>query len=81
MVLQMSRPHRHPRTWVYYFRQKTPAGLRAKFGKSEAYWSLRTKDAAEAKVLHAEAARRQTLVWESLKAEPSAIPHKLSVVE
>ncbi len=76
MVLHMSRPHRHPKTGVYYFRQKTPADLRSKFGKAEAVWSLKTKDPTEAKIRHSEAARRQALVWESLRALPAAIPHK-----
>lgn len=48
MVLHMSRPFKHPKTGVFYFRQKTPADLRRIFGKAEVSWSLKTKDEAEA---------------------------------
>ena len=76
MVLHMSRPFKHPKTGVFYFRQKTPADLRKIFGKSEVIWSLRTKDEAEAKLRHAEAFQKQARVWQSLRARPEPIPHK-----
>ncbi len=76
MVLQMSRPHKDKNTGIYYFRQKTPADLRQKYGKSEVGWLLRTKCKDEAKLRHAEALRKQALIWQSLRAEPGALPHK-----
>ncbi|MFO8127511.1 DUF6538 domain-containing protein, partial [Yoonia sp.] len=76
MVLQMSRPHKNPKSGVYYFRQKTPTDLRAAFGKAEVSRSLHTKDAEEAKDRHAEESRKQALVWQSLRARPCPIPHK-----
>ncbi|WP_159441433.1 DUF6538 domain-containing protein [Gemmobacter megaterium] len=69
----MSRPHKHPKTGVYYFRQKTPADLREKFGKPDASWSLRTKDTVEAKARHAEAQAKQNKVWAALRAEPKGL--------
>ena len=82
MILHMPRPHKHPKTGVYYFRQKTPADLRQIFGKAEISWSLRTKDEEVAKIRNAEAVHKQALVWQSLRASPSALPHKqiLSIV-
>lgn len=76
MILHMSRPVKNPRTGVFYFRQKTPADLRKVFGKAEVGWSLRTKDADEAKVRNAEAFQKQSRVWQSLRAKPEPIPHK-----
>jgi len=76
MVLQMSRPHKNPKTGVYYFRQKTPADLRAAFGKSEAVKSLHTKDPDHARQRHVVEAAKQANIWQSLRATPSALPHK-----
>lgn len=76
MILHMSRPVKNPRTGVFYFRQKTPADLRKVFGKAEVGWSLRTKDADEAKVRNAEAFQKQSRVWQSLRAKPEPLPHK-----
>ena len=44
MVLMMSRPHKHPKTGVYYFRRAVPADLRTIIGKREELRSLGTKD-------------------------------------
>src|SRR5574343_476710 len=76
MVLQMVRPHKHPKSGVYYFRQKTPADLVATFGRKEVCWSLRTKDPAEAKERTAEAMRKQAMVWAALRNRPAPLPHK-----
>ncbi|WP_217646631.1 DUF6538 domain-containing protein, partial [Pseudorhodobacter antarcticus] len=76
MVLHMSRPHKNPKTGVYYFRQKTPADLRAIFGKSEVIKSLNTKEPELARQRHTVEAARQASIWQSLRATPSALPHK-----
>lgn len=76
MVLPVSRPHKHPKTGVYYFREKVPAELRSAFGKVEVSRTLGTKDPAEAKVRHAEEKRKQALIWQALRAKPEAVPHK-----
>jgi len=73
MVLAMTRPQKHRKTGVYYFRQQTPADLRHKFGRAEVSWSLRTKDPAEAKARHAEAQAKQNKVWAALRAEPKGL--------
>ncbi|WP_229447877.1 DUF6538 domain-containing protein [Nitratireductor sp. B36] len=72
----MSRPQKHPKSGVYYFRQKTPADLVAIFGKKEISWSLRTKDPDEAKRRNADAVRKQAMVWERLRKRPEPLPHK-----
>jgi integrase len=76
MVLPMSRPQKHPKTGVYYFREKVPADLRSAFGKVEVTRTLGTKDPAEAKVRHAEEKRKQALIWQTMRAKPEPIPHK-----
>lgn len=75
MVLQMARPHKHPKTGIYYFRQKTPADLVAAVGKKEVSWSLGTKDPERAKTLHALAAQKQATVWERYRKRPEPLPH------
>ena len=79
MVLPMSRPQKHPKTGVYYFREKVPADLRSAFGKVEVSRTLGTKDPAEAKVRHAEEKRKQALVWQSMRAKPGPLSHKVIV--
>ena len=76
MVLHMSRPHKNSKTGVYYFRQKTPADLRQAFGKSEVVRSLHTKEPELARHNHAIEAAKQASIWQSLRATPSALPHK-----
>lgn len=76
MVLPMPRPHKHPKTGIYYFRQKTPVDLVAVFGKNEAGWSLRTKDPEEAKVRNIEAVRKQGMIWAALRKRPEPLPHQ-----
>ncbi len=36
MVLPMPRPHKHPKTGIYSFRQKTPVDCVVVFGKKVA---------------------------------------------
>jgi hypothetical protein len=50
MVLAMSRPVKHPKTGIYYFRKAVPEDLRALVGKREEKISLGTKNPAEAKL-------------------------------
>lgn len=76
MVLPMPRPHKHPKTGIYYFRQKTPVDLVDVFGKKEVGWSLKTKDPEEAKVRNVEAVRKQAMLWESLRRRPEPLPHQ-----
>ncbi len=43
MALGMARPHKHPRTGVYWFRRRVPERLRTVVGKTEEIHSLKTK--------------------------------------
>jgi hypothetical protein len=43
MVLSMSRPWKHPRTGVYYFRKVVPEAMRELVGKVEVRRTLGTK--------------------------------------
>jgi integrase len=53
MVLAMTRPWKHPDTGIYWFRKRVPLALQAKVAKTEEKFSLKTRDPAEAKRLHA----------------------------
>jgi hypothetical protein len=44
MALAMSRPHKHPKTGVYWIRKRVPADLVPVVGKAEVTRSLGTKD-------------------------------------
>lgn len=76
MILPMARPHKNPKTGIYYFRQKTPADLREVYGKAEAARSLRTKDPEIARARHVDEVVKQTRIWQSLRAAPTTLPHK-----
>lgn len=67
MVLSMTRPHKHPKTGVYWFRKAVPKDLRGVLGKTEFIQSLRTKDVAEARKAHAELAAEIEARWGSLR--------------
>lgn len=49
MVLAMSRPVKHRKTGVYWFRKRVPADIAALTGRKEAIRTLGTKDPEEAK--------------------------------
>jgi hypothetical protein len=55
MALAMARPWKHPKTGIYWLRKRVPDDLRPILGKREEKASLGTRDAAEAKRLHAQA--------------------------
>ncbi|MCB5410526.1 site-specific integrase [Pseudogemmobacter faecipullorum] len=76
MVLQMSRPHKNPKSGVYYFRQKTPADLVTVFRRKEVSRSLRTKDPHEAKLRNVDEVRKQELIWAALRKRPEPLPHQ-----
>jgi hypothetical protein len=58
MALQMSRPYKHPRNGVYYFRQRVPTDLRPLLGDKIVSRSLRTKEPSQAKILNAGEVRK-----------------------
>jgi hypothetical protein len=67
VVLQMSRPWRHPRTGMYWFRKAIPDDLRPILGKREEKFSLRTKNPGEAQALHARRAAEIAEKWARLR--------------
>jgi integrase len=67
VVLQMSRPWRHPRTGMYWFRKAIPGDLRRILGKREEKFSLRTKSPGEAQALHAKRAAEIAEKWARLR--------------
>lgn len=79
MVLAMSRPHKHPKTGVYYFRRAVPGDLRAIIGKREEKISLRTKDPAEAKAAYVKVAADVENRWKVLRSAPARLTHRQTV--
>jgi hypothetical protein len=53
MALAMARPWKHPKTGIYWLRKGVPNDLRTAVGKREEKFTLKTRDPAEAKRLHA----------------------------
>jgi Domain of unknown function (DUF6538) len=71
MVLPMSRPWKHPKTGVYYYRRVVPAAMRPIVGKVEERRTLGTKDPRQAALRHAEVAAKVAAEWEALRQGPS----------
>ncbi|MBU1313958.1 MAG: phage integrase N-terminal SAM-like domain-containing protein [Alphaproteobacteria bacterium] len=76
MVLAMTRPWKHPRTSVYYLRQRVPADLVATVGKKEVKVSLRTKDPTEAKLRHVTALQKIQDQWRLARAKSEPLTQK-----
>ncbi|SBW12739.1 Site-specific recombinase XerD [uncultured Alphaproteobacteria bacterium] len=76
MVLAMSRPVKHPKTGVYYFRKAVPEDLRTLVGKREEKVSLGTKNPADAKLAHARIAEEVEARWKALRSQPEPLTHK-----
>lgn len=72
MVLAMSRPSRHPKTGIFWLRKRVPSDLVARVGRAIEYFSLQTREPAEAKQRHAEAVARLEARWAELRrGEPA----------
>lgn len=67
MVLAMSRPARHPKTGIFWLRKRVPSDLVARVGRAIEYFSLQTREPAEAKQRHAEAVARLEARWTELR--------------
>lgn len=76
MALQMARPYKHPKTGIYYYRQKIPADLRPKLGDKIISRSLHTRDPQTAKTRNAEEVRKQALLWDRYRKEPEPLTQK-----
>jgi integrase len=72
----MSRPFKHPKTGVYYYRRVVPEALRALVGKREVRVSLKTKDPREAASRHPAVAAKVTAQWDALRREPEPLTLK-----
>ena len=67
MVLSMSRPFKHPKTGIYYFRRVVPLDIRPVVGKWEDKRTLGTKDPTVARKLHAVVAATVEREWSDLR--------------
>lgn len=76
MVLAMSRPTKHTKTGVYYFRKAVPEDLRSLVGKREEKISLGTKNPADAKLAHARIAEEVEARWKALRSQPEPLTQK-----
>jgi integrase len=72
MALAMARPWKHPKTGIYWLRKRVPDDLRALVGKQEYKRSLKTKDPAEAKRLHAASLAEIESLWSALRKPVAA---------
>ncbi|OCC02388.1 hypothetical protein BA190_23985 [Labrys sp. WJW] len=70
MALTMSRPFKHPKTGVYYFRKAVPDDLRALVGRREEKRTLRTKDPREARERFTKVAAEVASEWMRLRSNP-----------
>lgn len=70
MVIPMARPWKHPKTGVYYFRKRVPAGLVRKVGRAIEKGSLGTKNEREANKLFTLVAAEYEHRWEQLRSIP-----------
>ena len=76
MVLAMSRPHKHPRTGVYWFRRRVPTDLVERVGRREVTQSLGTRDPAEAKQRYATVLADYEAQWANLRAGARALTER-----
>ena len=76
MALAMARPWKHPKTGIYWLRKRVPEDLRPILGKREEKRSLGTRDAAEAKRLHAQALAELEQRWANLRAPSKPISER-----
>jgi hypothetical protein len=70
MTLAMTRPWKHPKTGMFWQRKCVPDDLRDIIGKREEKRSLKTKNAAEAKLRLAHALAELETMWANLMRGP-----------
>ena len=73
-ALQMARPYKHPRTGVYYFRQRVPTDLRPLVGDKIVSRSLGTKEPETAKLRNVDEVRKQAVIWAGHRKKPEPLP-------
>lgn len=67
MVLNMSRPVRHPKTGIFWLRKRVPVDVEKRFGRKIVTKSLGTRDPEEAKRAHSEALLELEGRWAALR--------------
>lgn len=72
----MSRPFKHPKTGVYYYRRVVPEDMRTLVGKREVRLSLGTKDPREAASRHPLVAAKVAAHWAALQEGPKPLTLK-----
>lgn len=72
----MSRPQKHPKTGVYWFRKRVPTDLIPVLGKREEKRSLRTKDPGQAKIEHARVSAGVEAQWQELRKGVQTLSQK-----
>jgi integrase len=73
MVVGTARPHKHPKTGVFWFRKAVPKALQAVVGKLEELRSLRTKDPVKA---HASIAAEVEAHWKALRSPAQVLTNR-----
>jgi hypothetical protein len=73
MVLSMSRPWKHPKTGIYYYRKVVPKAMRKLVGLVEVRQTLGTKDPREAALRHTQVAATVAAEWEALRRGPKPL--------
>lgn len=73
MVLAMSRPTKHRKTGVYWFRKRLPADIAVLTGRKEVNKTLGTKDPEEAKRKYAEVLAGFEREWAQLRLGNSSV--------
>lgn len=72
MRFRVSRPHKHPKSNIPWFRLAVPKDVREKVGKTEIKQSLGTTDSREAEIEHARLTAEWKSRFEELRREISA---------
>lgn len=72
MRFRVSRPHKHPKSSIHWFRIAVPKDLREKIGKTEIEQSLGTTDAHEAQIMIARLTTESKSRFQALRKEAAA---------
>ena len=82
MVCAVGTPQRHPESGVYFFRKRVPGRLRAKVGKAEIKFSLRTRDPVIARLRNLEAMVEVERAWAAYDAVAvSPLTHSIVAIQ
>jgi hypothetical protein len=76
LPVPLIRPVKRPKTGVYSLRKRVPDDLRERVGKREEKRSLKTKDAAEAKLSLLQALSELEMRWANLREGPRSLSER-----